>query len=330
MTKPIGIPNGVMVPLAAGAFVLCWSSGFVAAKIGTVDTPLLTLLLWRFIPLAAGLVLLTVVNGRARRLDRRALSSHALIGLFTQVGYVVPIYGAVALGVTSGTTALVDAVQPLVVATLVGPLLGLRVRGAQWAGLLLGAVGVALVVTSQAGSADAPPWAYLLPAAAMACLIAGTFVERRLPAPVPVSLALAVHTSVAAVAIAVLALATGTAAPPATVEFWAMTLFLAAVPTLAAYGLYWALLSRIGITAVNALLFLVAPTTAVAGAALFGEPVGPITVAGFVLCAAGVAAVLRSETARAPRDHSLSAGPSPGPTGDADAAALRTAQSRGR
>jgi drug/metabolite transporter (DMT)-like permease len=309
--------------MAAGAFVLCWSSGFIAAKIGTAETPVLTLLLWRFIPLSAGLVVLVLANGRARGINRRMLSRHALIGLYTQVGYVVPIYGAVAVGVTSGTTALVDAVQPLVMATLVGPLLGLRVRGVQWAGLLLGAAGVALVVASQAGSANAPPWAYLLPAIAMACLIAGTFVERRLPAPAPVSLALAVHTSVAAVVIAVLAVATGAAIPPATVEFWAMTLFLAAVPTLGAYSLYWALLSRIGITAVNALLFLVAPATAVAGAALFGEPLSPITFVGFALCAAGVAAVLSSDNVRGGGTGSSSAArasavddaptPTPGP-----------------
>ena len=39
----------------------------------------------------------------------------------------------------------------------------------------------------------------------------------------------------------------------------------AVVPTLAAYGLYWWLLGRVGIAALNALLFLVAPATALAG-----------------------------------------------------------------
>jgi drug/metabolite transporter (DMT)-like permease len=285
---------------AAAAFVLCWSSGFIAAKVGTVETPLLTLLLWRFVPLAAGLTLVAVATGRVRTASRAMLARHVVIGLCSQVGYVVPVYGAVALGVASGTTALVDAVQPLIVATIVGPLLGVRVRGVQWAGLVLGAAGVVLVVLSQAGSAEAPWWAYSLPLVAMAFLIIGTIVERRHPAPVPVSLALAVHTTAAAVVIGLLAIATGAAVPPASVEFWATTLFIAAVPTLAAYSLYWALLSRIGITALNALLFLVAPTTTLAGALLFGEPLGATTIAGFALCGAGVAAVLWSEARTAP------------------------------
>jgi drug/metabolite transporter (DMT)-like permease len=71
------------------------------------------------------------------------------------------------------------------------------------------------------------------------------------------------------------------------------------VPTLGAYGLYWWLLERVGITALNALLFLVAPTTAAAGALLLGERITVVTLAGFALCGAGVAVVLATERRRA-------------------------------
>lgn len=97
---------------------------------------------------------------------------------------------------------------------------------------------------SQLNGGSGHPAIHALPVLAMACLVAGTFLERR---------------------------------------------------TLAAYGLYWWLLRRVGITTVNALLFLVAPTTAGAGALLLGEPLTFVTVAGFVLCGAGVAAVLVAE-----------------------------------
>ncbi|WP_233205989.1 hypothetical protein [Cryobacterium sp. Y82] len=39
-----------------------------------------------------------------------------------------------------------------------------------------------------------------------------------------------------------------------------------------------------GITALNALLFLVAPATAMTGAMLLGEPLTLLTLAGFALC----------------------------------------------
>ena len=299
MGKQIGILSATVTVLASAAFVLAWSSGFVVAAIATVDVAPTTLLAWRFLPLAVVLILVTVMSGAARGITREQVGTQALIGLFAQFGYCACVYAAIAVGITTGTTALIDAVQPLVVATLVGPLLGLRVRRAQWVGLGVGAIGVALVVQSQIGGSDASPFAYLLPALAMVCLIVGTFfdrfVERRAKDQPRVLVALTIHVSVTAVGMTLLAAVTGTLAPPASVSFWTAAIFAAVAPTLAAYGLYWWLLRRIGVTALNALLFLIAPTTAIAGALLLGEPLTAVTVAGFALCASGVAVVLASD-----------------------------------
>jgi drug/metabolite transporter (DMT)-like permease len=289
MSKQIGIV------FAAAAFVLAWSSGFIVAKIGTEDVPVLTVLLWRFVPLAVGLAIVLLVSGRWRDVGRAQLRSQLVIGLFAQFGYVVFVYASVAVGISTGTTALIDAVQPLVIAALAGPLLHVRVPGAQWLGLGIGAVGVFLIVQSQFGASDAPPIAYALPALAMVSLITATILERRSPHRSPVLLTLTVHATATTVLLAVLALATGAAVPPGDATFWLTTLFLALVPTLSAYGLYWWLLRRIGVTVLNALLFLVAPTTAVAGALLFREPFTLLTAGGFLLSAAGVALVLVSD-----------------------------------
>lgn len=305
MSNPIGIPRVVITVFAAVAFVTSWSSGFVIAAVATVDVAPTTLLLWRFVPLAPVLLAVVAWKHAARGVTRRELRQQVVIGFFSQFGYCAFVYAAIAAGITTGTTALIDAVQPLVVATLVGPLLGLRVRGAQWAGLIIGAAGVALVVRSQIGSAHASPWAYLLPALAMACLVAGTFVERRVTSRPSVLVTMTVHVTVSTVAFGVLAVATGTLVPPASGQFWLAAGLAAALPTMASYSLYWWLLRRVGITALNALLFLVAPTTAMAGAVLLGESLTLVTLAGFVFCGLGVAAVLvsdvRAHRARAAR-----------------------------
>jgi drug/metabolite transporter (DMT)-like permease len=301
MSKQIGVLHRSITIAASAAFVLTWSSGFLIAKVGTVDVPVLTSLVWRFAPLAVLLIVLAVVRGAHREVGRGDLGRQALIGLFAQLGYCVCVWASVAVGITSGTTALIDAVQPLVVATLVGPMLGLRVRGAQWAGLGVGAVGVLLVVGSQLGGSDAPAVAYLLPAAAMACLVAGTFLAHGATAQLPVLTTLTVHVTVTAAALLVIAALTGTLVPPSSATFWASVLYAAVFPTLAAYGLYWWLLRRIGNTALNALLYLVAPTTALAGTLMFAEPFTLLTLAGFALCAAGVGVVLTSEARAAVR-----------------------------
>jgi drug/metabolite transporter (DMT)-like permease len=154
---------------------------------------------------------------------------------------------------------------------------------------------VLLVVRSQLDGSEAHPIAYVWPALAMACLIIGTFLQRRSAPRTGTLVTLAIHVTVTAVALLPIAPIFGALVPPASVSFWLAAGFAAAFPTLAAYGLYWWLLRRVGITALNALLFLVAPTTAAAGALLLGEPLTAVTLLGFVLCAAGVAAVLVSE-----------------------------------
>lgn len=300
MSKQIGIVRVGVTTVAAAAFLLSWSSGFVVPAIATIDVSPLTLLVWRFVPLAAVLLAIVVCTGAARGVTRADVRRQSLIGLFAQFVYCTAVYAAIAEGVATGTTALIDAVQPLVVAMLVGPLLGVRVRGAQWIGLAVGAVGVLLVVRSQLDDSTAHPAAYLWPVLAMACLIVGTFLQRRSAPRTGVLLTLTIHATVTAVVLVPIAAVFGSLAPPASAAFWLAVGFAAALPTLAAYGLYWWLLRRVGITALNALLFLVAPTTAAAGALMLGEPLTIVTLIGFVCCGAGVATVLTSEARATP------------------------------
>ena len=299
MTTPTCLLRRALTVGAAVAFVLSWSSGFVAAKVATVDGSMWTLLLWRYLVLALVLAVACVATGALRGLGAADLRRQATVGAFSQLGYVVFVYASVAAGVSTGSTALIDAVQPLVVATLVGPVLGLRVRGASWVGLTLGIAGVALVVGSQMRDGSAAPIAYVLPLAAMLCLIAATFVDRRRANDLPILTTLTIQVAVVVVVLAIVAVATGNAAPPASADFWLVTVFTAAIPSLTAYSLYWWLIRRIGVTSLNALLFAVAPTTAVAGALAFGEPFTPLTALGFAVSAVAVTVVLVSERPRA-------------------------------
>ncbi|TFC04079.1 DMT family transporter [Cryobacterium adonitolivorans] len=301
MSTQIGIPQRFLLVGASAAFVLTWSSGFIIAKIGTDAAPALTVLVWRYLVVAALLLLGMVALGfRGRRLRTRRFAfpawrdirPHLTIGLFAQFGYILPIYLAVGAGVSAGTTALIDAIQPLVVATLVGPLLGLRVRAVQWLGLTLGAIGVVLIVAADASASMSPTPAYVLPLVALASLVTATFLERRTSARLGVFATLATHAAITLVAVTLLAAFTGALAPPATLSFWLSTALIAVFPTLIAYALYWFLLRRLGITALNALLYLVAPTTAVAGSILFADPFTLATLAGLVLGAGAIALVI--------------------------------------
>ncbi|MFD4582278.1 hypothetical protein [Streptomyces sp. NPDC058434] len=76
-------------------------------------------------------------------------------------------------------------------------------------------------------------------------------------------------------------------------------------------GLYGLILRRSGVTLVNALMFLMAPVTAVWGALLFGAPFGAQTAVGMAAALAAAIAVHRGEDrgGTGPRPHRIGAGP---------------------
>ncbi|MCO6000001.1 DMT family transporter [Actinoallomurus rhizosphaericola] len=307
----IGIPGGPRAwstGVLAALFVLCWSSGFVGAKLGAAEAPVTTILMWRFVPLAV--LLLAAVLARRRRgsplPSGRDTARHVLIGLLSQSGYLLTVYWAIALGVSTGTTALIDGVQPLVAAAFAGPLLGVAVAGRQWAGLVLGLVGAVLVSWADASlpAAQAPRWAYLIPFVGMLSLIASTILERRAGVLTPPLPALAIHCTTSAIVFTVLAVATGTATPPSSPSFWTAMVWLILLATFGGYGLYWFLVQRIGVTPVNSLMFFIAPVTSIWGAVMFGEPLTTVTVVGLAL--ALVAALIAGSAPRLAADRDAS------------------------
>ncbi|MEU0643613.1 DMT family transporter [Streptomyces umbrinus] len=280
------------------AFVGAWSSGFIGAKLGSGSAPTVTLLMWRFLPLAVvlGVVALTATRASWRGLTPRVLVRQAAVGALSQSGYLLTVYYAIELGVSSGTTALIDGTQPLVAGALAGPLLGLPVSRRQWLGLGLGVTGVAVVTVADAGAGTGVAWwAYLVPFLGMLSLVAATFLDRRSRTDVRPMVSMTVHAVTSAVVFTALAAATDAVTPPASGSFWTAVVWLVVLSTFGGYGLYWLILRRSGVTKVNTLMFLMAPVTAVWGALMFGEPFGTQTVVGLTLGLLAVAVVHRGD-----------------------------------
>lgn len=283
MSKPIGSAA------LAGGLVVTWSSGFVGADLGTRHATADTLLMWRFV-VAAGLLGGGWLIWRRARLPARALAEQSAIGLLSQVCYVGPIVWAVGLGVPSGTIALIAALQPLAAGTLAGPLLGERVGRRQWAGLGVGLAGVALVVRGDLAGATAPGWAYALPFGSMAALLAASLLERRATAPLPAVDALPLHCVISALAFSAIAGTTGGAAAPTAGLFWVAIGWVVLLSTVGAYGCYWLVLRRDGLTRTSTLIYLTPPTTALWAYAMWGTGPGAVGLLGMVICVAGVVA----------------------------------------
>ncbi|WP_231572132.1 DMT family transporter [Pontibacillus halophilus] len=274
--------------LAAIGFVIMWSSGFIGARLGTLEASSMTVLMWRFVVAAL------ILSGwwlwkQRKRLTLRSVATQALIGLFAQGGYLYCVFLSVENGVSAGTSNLITTLQPIVAAALAGPILHEATTKKQWAGLMLGILGVLFVVYEDLGtSSQVPLWAYLLSFLAMISLVFATLYEKTLKETVSLMDALPIQTLTSAVLFTIIGLTTGNATPPATTGFWVAVAWVAVLSTIGGYGFYWLNLKLGSVTRVSSLLYLTPPVTMIWAYLMFGDKIGFLTISGMVICSIGV------------------------------------------
>lgn len=285
--------------LASVALVIMWSSGFVGAELGVRagGTPL-QLLGWRFSILAAMLLTVCLVL-RVDLTDRRAWGQQALIGLLSQAGFLFLVFEGVNRGVDGGIAALIASLQPLLVATVAGRILGERITPVMWIGMVLGLSGVVVVVSGDLGTGAAAWWAYLLPAAGMLSLTTGTVLTQRLRPTESLLQSITMQMVVTAIALVTISLLVGQATVPSDVDFWLAVTWLVLLSTLGGYALFVFVTRTRGATVASVLLYLTPPTTMLWVWLMFGVPITPVAVVGMAISAIGVAMVLRSRAAAA-------------------------------
>ncbi|SFC03495.1 Permease of the drug/metabolite transporter (DMT) superfamily [Marinospirillum celere] len=131
-------------------FVLLWSTGFISAKYGLPYSDPFTFLSWRMgfnlLCFALLLKLFTVQLPRSWRLWRQQLVAGALI----HGAYLGGVFSAIDAGIPAGLTALLVGLQPLLTGLLVYLVWQQRLGLKQWAGLVLGLLGVLLVLQQTA------------------------------------------------------------------------------------------------------------------------------------------------------------------------------------
>lgn len=288
--------------LASVALVIMWSSGFVGAELGirAGGTPL-QLLGWRFSILAAMLLTVCLVL-RVDLTDRRAWGRQAVIGLLSQAGFLFLIFEGVNQGVDGGVAALIASLQPLLVATVAGRILGERITPVMWIGMVLGLAGVAVVVSGDLGTGGTQWWAYLFPAAGMLSLTTGTVLTQRLRPTESLLQSITMQMVVTAVALVTISLLVEQATVPDDVDFWLAVMWLVFLSTLGGYALFVFVTRTRGATVASVLLYLTPPTTMLWVWLMFGVPITLLAVVGMAVSAVGVTMVLRSRSAAAAQE----------------------------
>jgi drug/metabolite transporter (DMT)-like permease len=268
-----------------GLFVLLWSSAFIAGVIGVDAAPPLLLLFARFA--AAGLLLAVFALAvRAPWPRGRALAHVAVSGLLIQAVQFGALYTALDMGLPAAVVALVQGLNPVVIAMLAALLPGERVTGRQWAGFALGAAGVVLAVADRLAFS---PLGIVLCLAGLLSLSLGTLYQQRFVPGMDVRTGTAAQFLSAAVPLGALSLLTETPHITHWGAFGAALGWMVLVNSIGAFVLLNLMLRRAPATRVAALFFLIPSVTAVLAWAAVGQSLNAAAVAGLALGGAGTA-----------------------------------------
>jgi drug/metabolite transporter (DMT)-like permease len=281
------------------AFVLLWSSGFIAGTIGTRHAPALALTTWRFALAALVLAALARAAGAPFPRDRRTLGHLAVAGLLLQALQFGGGYLGLAAGTPAAMSSLIMSACPLVVAVAAIPLFGERPAPRAWAGLALGFGGVLVAVADHLHGTG--PAGMALTALGLAGFAGGTLYQRRFAATVDLRAGGAISLAVAALAVAPIALlrGDGLAIPASTGALGALA-WLALVNSVGAMSLLLWLMRRGGAAATTSVLYLVPPTTALLAALVLHQRLDAPVLAALAIAAAGVALAARRPAAARP------------------------------
>jgi drug/metabolite transporter (DMT)-like permease len=280
--------------LVPAFFVFLWSSGFITAKFGLPYAPPLTFLIMRY----TGAVLVLAALAFAARVPwPRQVGHLAVAGVLLQAGYTGALWVSIRFGMPAGMAALIVGMQPLLTA-LAAPLIGERVHGRQWLGLLLGLGGVALVVAAKINLSGLSPVSIGLAVFALFSITIGTLYQKRFCPSFDLRTGTLVQYGAALAVLAPFAVAYEGLDPAFSAVHWNFA-FAGALAwavlglSLGAVSLLFWLISRNNATQVTSLLYLTPPTTAIMAWLMFGEALSPAGLLGMALAVTGVAFVVK-------------------------------------
>jgi drug/metabolite transporter (DMT)-like permease len=280
------MPDRVIDRLAPFAFVLLWSSSFIAARVGLRHmTPLLfvalRMVLCALVLLGAMLVLRRpwgVLRGRWVHCAVAGVLIHSVLLMTAHVAMT---------RIPAAPIALVQTLNPLLTAALAWPVLGERLRPVQWLGLLLGAAGVVLIVGLAALQSRVELRLLLWTVGGVVALCGGTLYFGRYCRGVPVLEGTTVQFLAAAAACVLSMLAFESPHGDWSGEAVAAVAWNAAFVSLGGMALYFLMLRRGTAARATANFYLVPGMAALLAWWLLGEHLAALAVVGLAVSSVG-------------------------------------------
>lgn len=273
-------------------FVFLWATGFIGGKFGLPYAEPFTFLGFRFSIVLALLLAISLLTRAPWPNSPRLIAHIAFSGVLVHAVYVGGVFSSLKLGLSTGLSALIVGMQPVLTALIAVWFLGERVQTRQWAGLMLGFAGILLVVSGKLVGGDiASIWPSVV---ALFGITIGTLYQKRFCTTMDLRTGSVIQFASSSIAIWILAALFETGAVEWTLPFVFALGWLVIVLSLGAISLLMTLIRRGVASKVASLFYLVPPLTALMGYFMFGEQLGTTEIVGMVAAAGGVYLVIRS------------------------------------
>ncbi len=289
--------RSLFVRLAPALFVFLWSTGYVGGRFAIPYADPLTFTSIRF---AIVITLLAVIVLIGRRQMPRSINmwGHlAISGILIHAGFVGGVFIAIDLGVNISIAALIAGTQPLLTAIVVIPLLGETLTGRQWAGFVVGFLGLVMVVlkTIEIG---ALPLAGLAGCVVGLCGITfGSLYQKRYVVGIDLLAGSIIQFSAALIPCVLWAFIVETRHIEWNNQVILTLLWMCFGLSIGAITILLFLIREGAASRVSSLFYLVPPVTAVQGYWLFGERLSVLQIVGMGMAALGVALINTNNSA---------------------------------
>jgi drug/metabolite transporter (DMT)-like permease len=277
--------------LLAWFFVLVWGSGYLASKTGMQYAAPFTFLSLRYAFGVVCLALWVLVSRPRWPSTRREVLHICVAGLLMHAINLGGSHYAQYLGMSAGITALLLATQPLFTAVFSSRILGERLAGRQWAGVIVARVGVSLVVWYKVNAQAGTLASFIAVAVSLAAITSGTLYQRAFCRDVDLRSGAFIQFAVSLVVLVPLAVGIEGFAIRWSWQLLAAVAFLVVFASILAVNVLHTLMRRGHATKVTSLFFLTPIVAVLLEWAMFGVLPTPLTVAGIVITCAGVALV---------------------------------------
>ena len=171
--------TSALARVAPGIFVVLWATGFLIAKLGVPYAQPMTILAMRFVLAAIMMAAVAALTRAPWPRSWTRIGHIAIIGILLHAVYLGGCYVAIYGGMQAGMAALIAGFQPILTATLAGPVLGERTRSVQWIGIVVGFVGLMMVLWERMVIDLSHPAALLLAILSLLGITSATIYQKR-------------------------------------------------------------------------------------------------------------------------------------------------------